>query len=366
MQIGYTDFSMIKEKLYHAMCKTYYTVLGQGRIYNSDVFSSIGVRVILKQLNYSEQEFPYYSLVLIINPRLLVGDQSYLGIYESTPLTNHLLIAKLNNCICRLGLTEYRNVRLGRTLRCTIEDFSISRLDLCTNYKFESDDIAASYLKLMRRGNRCRFLQEDTHYDHSAHRCRPYSDALLLRAASFDISIYNKYRQMKDNLCYFKEIPEEANGLLRFEMQLHPAKLRYLLQKVPDISLADLLSYTQDLCRAEFERYTKMLFCTGDYYTLNLACKIIQAHKTAVQSDKMIHFLQDVSANRSLYQTIRDYQRDGRSARYLLDGLARLGVNPVTIPEKWFGKAARLSSIPSLLGFCVPNNALPSQELHVC
>ena len=116
---------------------------------------------------------------------------------------------------------------------------------------------------------------------------------------------------MQDNIRYFKTIPAEADGLLRFEMQLHPAKLHYLLKKVPGIGLADLLSYTQDLCRMEFERYTKTLFCSGDYYTLNVACELVRKQVPTAQAIKIVQFLKDVSVNKSLYQTIKEYQREG-------------------------------------------------------
>lgn len=310
----------------------------------------------------SDFQYCYHSILLRVNPRILIGNSSYIGIYVNTPSENGRLILALNECLPQIGLTEYFSLELGQPCLCAIEDFRISRLDLCVNYQFPSAYLLSSYLKLMRRGNRLSFLTEPVIYDSIAKRKLPYKHALFLSASSFDICIYDKAAQMEDNIAFFKEIPPEATGLLRFEIQLRREKLKRALQKSPNTSLLTVLAYTPELCRMEFGRYTKSLFCTGNYYTLQDAKALIVQHETPYSACKKIQFLENVSANRSLEQTIKEYERDDKSCRYLLEGLAKLGINPVTIPEKWFGPHALLHSIPALLGFCPPTDPEQIQE----
>lgn len=358
LKLAASDYQKVLHILLRTNCKTWYAEYGSTLFWYSNIMRDKGVSVRLMSTSNLGPDLSlcYHSISLRVNPRILLGDTSYLGIYINTPEENARLISTLNRCLDAVGLKEFFSYDLGYNLPCTIENFTISRVDLCVNYKFDSDFIASSYLKLMRRGNRHQFLKETVKYDPAARRKIPYKNALSLAARSFDIVVYNKAAQMEDNLDFFQSVPAEADGILRFEIQLRREKLRRILDGLPDTGLYYILSYLPVLCRAEFARYAKALFCTGGYYTLQAAKSIINTLENPSSSHKKAQFIEAVSTNKSLYKTIREYEHKGKSCRYLLDGLSKLGINPVTIPERWFGPIAYLDSIPNRLGFCPPTD----------
>lgn len=258
--LSFDEYSHLATSLYQSPCRTRREEFGNSTYIKSNLFSAQGALVCLRYavLGGNAAGLTCCDLILRINPRIAIGDVSYTGIYECTPLNNRTLVQFLIKIVTVLGLANVSDIT------SIANKFRISRLDLCVNYKFESDYLASKYLKLLRRGNRTDFLTEKTYYDDMAKRTKPYKNALVLNANSFNISIYNKAAQMKDNAAHFAQVPESAIGLLRFEMQLRPGKLHYCTKGTSATSFAAFLLQIEELCRAEFKRYSKTLFCTGD------------------------------------------------------------------------------------------------------
>ena len=104
------------------------------RIYISERYKNVGVRLYF----HENEEGLQPHIRLIINPRILIGDISYTGIFEKTNENWIKLFLNLDNILNELG-SDY-----------SIESFTVSRIDLCVNLKANLRDINTT-MRLIRK-----------------------------------------------------------------------------------------------------------------------------------------------------------------------------------------------------------------------
>ena len=328
----------------------FYPSTKDGRFWQSDIFIELGIRTFLR---HDDVQYPYSEVKFVVNPRLALGDTGYIGIFEPSIENIQNFIFVMNNCLKKIKLNRLTEYHCGkeREVKCSINDFTVSRLDLCVNYTFPTQDIADTYLKLMRQGHWYHFLNDKTTYDKVGKRQKKYPNAIVLNAKTFSISIYSKKDQMIDQIHYFKEIPPQAEGLLRFEIQLTQSKINYIMRQNLCDSLSDLLEQISSISFSEFRRYMKGLFLKGDYVTLAKA-KAWVTNAYPKHALEIINFLKLVSVRRSLDTAIAEYE--AKELRYdkILRRLNKIMVNPVTLTEEDAKdiQCPLLPSIPLVLG----------------
>lgn len=347
--ISTKDYSRVFYFLKHHKSKFYPKTDNQAT-WQSEIFKRLGIRTYLR---HDDGEYPYSEIKFVVNPRLLLGDVDYIGIFEPTKESILQFISKMNQCIKKIKLNVLTTYHCGRDreIDCTINDFTISRLDLCVNYSFPTQALADEYLKLMMRGRWFEYLDAKTHYNDIAKRQKKYENAVVLEADSLTISIYSKKAQMLDQINFYKEIPRQAEGLLRFEIQMDQSKVKYLMKKNLCDSLKDFLSQVSDISFYEFRRYMKGLFLKGDYIPMRVAKeRVVKAYPE--HALEIIEFLKLVSKLRSLDKATAEYDSNGMRYDKILRKLDKLDINPVTLPEDDASELQchLLPSIPLVLG----------------
>jgi hypothetical protein len=344
-----TDYSRAFYFLKRHKSKFYPTTEDEN-IWQSDIFGELGIRTYLR---HEDGPYPYSEIKFVVNPRLALGDTDYIGIFVPTKDNIRQFLSVMNHCIKKIKLNKLTVYRHGkeRADDCTIDDFTISRLDLCVNYPFPTQGVADTYLKLMKRGRWFQYLDEKKPYNEISKRPKKYENAVVLEADSFTISIYSKKAQMLDQIGFFKEIPEAAEGLIRFEIQLEQEKVKRLWNNYSCESLSDFFEQIPEISFSEFRRYMKGLFLKGDYMLFRTAKdRVMKCYPE--HAPEIIDFLKLVSQVRSLDEAITEYDTKGLRYDKILRRLNIIKINPVTLPEDDAKEIQYplLPSIPLILG----------------
>jgi hypothetical protein len=217
-------------------------------------------------------------------------------------------------------------------------------------------------MKLYKRSDIPRYYKEyPPKYDEISHRMENTKYSHYLINDSVNINCYWKSREQ------MKKHPDRewsSENIIRFELQAKYRRMSYLRQRikkdVPDTELCNFLITSRllgdEMVRTELKNYFSRVIKPGDYYTLKGAKKLINNHKNlyADTKEKLIQVLELIDEHETipnareqfvpaiLRESSRKRLKDEFNAR--LRRLADLGINPVTIPERW-----RIPFIPSLL-----------------
>ena len=104
-----------------------------------------------------------------------------------------------------------------------LDDVSLSRVDFCTDLKFDRQEQADEYIRLLKKVPCKRVLREVLHWDSTQRRWVPYSESKLVRCGSYEFQIYPKQPQM---LTRGLSGAEYAKGVVRIELRAGRKKLK--------------------------------------------------------------------------------------------------------------------------------------------
>ena len=284
-----------------------------------------------------KKEFFEMGIKLVINPRILIGDKDYIGIFEPTEYNIERLFEGLAKIPYELKLDKVFHYEWFNNVG-NILNFRIHQIDFCINHKFESPYIADTYIKLLKRGNKTKNMAEDSYFDNNCNKFKKYKNFVGFKGKSFEIAAYNKQEQLLDHKKYFpEECIDEADGIVRFEIKVKREKIRRMLKSSDNIYVSELekmfnnIGYTS---QCEFSRYIKILFGKGDYYTMEKAVEIIRRNVKEKYHKDMINFLSLVSEKRSLWKAKAELTDTNRLDK-ILKQFKNVKLNPVTVPIRW-------------------------------
>ncbi len=272
-----------------------------------------------------------------INPKLLAGIRDYVTAADQSYLDT--VIQNFNREASRIS-----------KLLGTFDQYSFNRVDYCINFDLRELCIGCTVkqmMKLLKRGNHPPDLIERlNHYDHS-HR-KKAGDNLYLKNNSVNVNCYGKHAQLKKE---FPDCPniDDSKDVVRFEIQCKYPKV-YSMGKIIKSRtgtfplIQEMLS--DDLARTIITKYYQRIVGYGDYYSLELARRQVEACNFHPKKTKrLIDVLEHVNQCRGISKAMamlqcqarEDFKRSIRELNYI-------GVNPVTIPRE-----LNIKHIPNLL-----------------
>ena len=310
------------------------------RIYNSHIIEyTCGRKGLTWSITYNAMlgDNPYIVRATI-NPKILIGTKDYIAAASVIFMKDVMQIFDLE----------------ARQISRNLEPFSsyfLGRIDYCVNFDLKELGLACTpqqIIKLIKQSAIPLHFEERTEYDEIAHRKKTNANSFYLQSNSVVINCYWKYWQLKeqDPNC---ESLEDSSNIIRFEVQCKYYKvqaMKGLFSENRDYCNMQSAFFSDNLARDIIVRYFDSIIGRGDYYTLDLARRIVRSRQFKPQKEQrliadleLVNRKQGVANARAILQgqAREDFNRSLRE-------LDELNINPVTIPKDW-----GIAQLPNLI-----------------
>lgn len=292
-------------------------------IYTTNYLKDIGFNAIVLRKKINKEKYrnrPWMQVEILLNPKKLIDT-------NKTKITKDKDIVPISN--------RFNEVIKG--LDDSLKDFyywTLKRIDYATYIK---TPYVKEYIELFQHGDVPSKHFEELYKD-GGHRKGQRKGSFYLYSNSVAINFYDKEQERRDNKEKYN-IPEEdiikAKDILRIEVQLNKTKTDYIKRsyKFETKELHNFLDL--DTSRQEILKYYKKCIRVGDYYTLKKARKLIdnsdlspKAKTPLKDTVKLINKCRSIAEARKEFNGVKD------TFNAHLRELDKLGINPVTIPER--------------------------------
>lgn len=340
--------------------------------FECDILANKGIRIFLKKASYeknikhkdeiksgAENEYcMYYEIALNINPERMFDELNYIDMVNGS---DYPKIKKRFRKIMSVLKEVYKNASVSRRpfIYHNIENYLVHRIDYCVNLKIED---VKKYMKLIKRADII-----DGFNQHLYEKLKGMPTAInsyYFVYKNVTINFYDKKAQM-ENDSYFSirgvDI-EDANGIIRFEVQCNIRKV-YSLKNKFRISSHTLLQMCQDfIAQHIILYYYSKTIGDGDYYSFKKAKIIIEKNEKYKKKTKvkMIRLLNSVIKNGSVYSARKKWKDGEYEFKKLIHKLEKIGVNPVTIPANW-----HMEKMPNLISRIEQKFTLGYRKINV-
>lgn len=311
---------------------------GEGRFFCGHFFAH-GIRIYLSQLD------KWDIVKLVINPRKLIDPKShYLGIMLCDSHSFDLMEKEFATIMEKIGLPTNMN------------DWTLTRIDLCVNLVFDRKKLPCQIIELIRRGPDTNgFHKEDwvTYYSMKSidEKATLKKHSVKFENQSVAFVAYDKCYQMKlENLPLPKEM--SPRGILRLELRCKKDWINKQAAKHGYKKTLEKIRFLAENSQHYLSAYARRLLPTGEYCQPKAIKEKIKnainiRKKTKKRMEKFINVLD--SSNVNFEKAIRKMGTDlsDKTLRAMSDSFAALGICPVPLSTKC--KLKSITSIPSVL-----------------
>lgn len=224
------------------------------------------------------------------------------------------------------------------------EEWHLSRIDYTADIK---TPYVKEYIKLFQRGDKPPLYEinrgrKDAIERKKKHQRMPKThlpNSCTYSCQTAEITFYDKEAERIYNDRPAAEVAE-ARDTIRFEMRFRYGKIKKTSNTCSWSGNVISEAMTGGSRIADMAmRYIRICCRSGDYYDLATAKKIVRDSKEihSRTKGKLNYILDLVNAKRSIWKARESYIESTGNADFnsLLVKLDKIGVNPVTIPEKW-------------------------------
>lgn len=281
---------------------------------------------------------------LEINPHLLLisGDitcEDYLRIFTYTRENMKAVEDKVNIFLQQL----IRGLRF--------KDMALSRVDLCVNKYFGTEEILKTYMKLLKKlSHKKTYKPTEFSCDFSDYK-EMNKNSIRLKNGQRMITIYNKIYQQKQR-GYLDNVPET---ILRFEVSLLREEIYTHYQKPYKINNPiALLSYITSKSEEIIKKNILDLNLNLPYFKYHELFNIIQGSNYYCNTkDMMINLAKAIKKTKSINTALNNINHlsSEQEKKRLLEKFIKLNINPVTINKK-----SDCDKLPSLYELLFKNN----------
>jgi hypothetical protein len=377
--------SIINEGLYYEIANEL-NIAVNNKEYKTLNYSRLGFREI-RLINTSRKGFnPYYGIEVLLNPNVLIQGREVI-----TPIS-HLDLQRVSETFNQ----KFREIMRLRSIYEQIQPFnswSCKRIDYCVDIRLSN---AEEYMKLI-----CRADKPSEHYKYKSYskkdrldiqseqvgiisdvndgtetytgasieRHNTDMDSLYLYSESVNVNFYNKAAELRNRMHeehsnVTPELIEEAEGIIRFEVQCKSGKITDIKEifQLPDRSTEHYLSL--NIAREIILWYYDHTIGEQDYYSLYEARKIVnQQGELSTKMKGVLCNILNLNAKAKRITTAREQYTSEQGvkpngSKRVLHGsertynrniniLRNLGINPVTVPRGW--KKVRMNNLRELI-----------------
>ena len=290
--------------------------------------------------------FNDYRLVFRMNPQTLLTGQSSVDLF----------IASTNNvCLLQQRFQEVigvhlHNLDIPNVLELSqLSHYKCRRIDYTFDFHFDDQRDVDTFCNLTKKTSK--FIRT------TLRRCntlRKMDQSTAEANKSVKVMFYDKRKQIAQTNRYYSrhvdDLLNQANGILRMEVQCHKSKIESL-RKNYGFSSKCIMNYLSENIAADvlLKYYDNSVGC-GDFYSLYHAKRIIQqSDLTNLMKDKLGRFLQLIAQARHVSDGKEQFKRGtpikGNNENTVLGSintfrsrlklLQQLNINPVSIPKDW-------------------------------
>lgn len=314
------------------------SIYGEGRFFCGHFFEH-GIRIYLSRLDERD------VIKLVINPRKLIDPKAhYLGIMLCDDRSFDRMEKKFAAIMEKIGLPT------------NMDDWTLTRMDLCVNLIFDRKKLPCQIIELIRRGPVIKgFHKEDWVTYYSA---KPIGENAALKKHSVKFEnqsmafvAYDKCYQMKqEDLPLPKEM--RPRGILRLELQCKKDWIKKEAVKHGYTKTTEKIRFLAQNSRHYLRTYARKLLPAGEYCQPKVIKEKIKnakniRKKTKKRMEKFVNSLDN--SNVSFEKAVRKMGTDlsVKKVRTLLESFSALGICPVPLTSKC--KLKTITSIPSIL-----------------
>ena len=287
-------------------------------------------------------KYPYYRgyyIEAVINPKHLLG------------ISNNISVASENDIDEMIYLFN-REAQGISPIIGELSSFSLKRIDYCINFDLQELGINCSdeqMIKLIKRANIPNHFKERTKYCIESHRQKSDDISFYLTNPSVVVNIYCKTKQLERKQPKTKQLVgkqpnspdmDKASDVIRFEVQFKSKKIYPITRLLRESVGFDGIIHTMlsdDVAEKNICKYFAKVIMGGDYYTLSEAKRVIKSYKFRADKEaRLINDLRFVNSCRGIYKAKCKLQKKRLiSFNKSLTELTGIGINPVTIPQKF-------------------------------
>jgi len=300
-----------------------------------------GISWTLRFYNHSGK-FKTYLVEAKINPKVFVGIKDYIRASDSRYLLE--VERKFNE-----------EASLISPLLGQFFLYTPKRIDFCINFDLRELGIFCTpeqMMWLIKRGDYPSNFKEFQYYDKISHRKKTFKYSFYLWSGTVNINCYYKYFQLK---AQFPDCPniDDALHIIRFEVQCKYRKTRAMLlsekarmkeeeklfggHRSIDDPVRIIHRMLSDMTAEKIiTQYFNQIIKPGDYYTLAEAKEIIEDENfTLRKEDDIIRTLDEIN-KMGIARFRQQLHPSSVNIFYkVLNALAELNINPVTIPKSF-------------------------------
>lgn len=210
--------------------------------------------------------------------------------------------------------------------------WTLKRIDYAINYKTKN---VKDYIKLFQRADKpSEYFKEP--YDKTQKRRTQRAGSFYLFSKSVAINFYDKQAERIYNMKRQEDINNSKN-ILRFEIQCNKGKTDYI-NYTHEFKGKELYNYTEpSLSKEMIINYYLKTIGKGDFYKLDAAIKKVNSCEkySARCKNNLIDILKLINKCRSVWKARQQYSKTKETFNKGIKLIRKLGINPITIPERW-------------------------------
>ena len=307
-------------------------------------FSKHGIRLYLTMKKAKKKKYRY-SIKAVINPRKLIDpDCSYLGIMPSDEKSLDQMEERFTEIMRKAGLPEF------------IDEWSLTRIDLCVNFVFNRKKLPQQMIQLISRGPVPHSYNRDT-YTIPA-QANPNGEIHLEKHS---VKLWNKrialvaydkaYQMEKEGLLPPPELGMEKRGVLRVELQCRRDWIAEQAAEHKCQTVREKLDYFSSHSRDYLCEYVDRLYLHGEYFRYDLLCSKIEATDSIKGKSKkrMLNFVNLLASCNDFdaaFQVISESLTE-KQLEAMVKHFSELNIAPIPLMKKCKLKA--IQSLPSIL-----------------
>lgn len=296
-------------------------------------YSNFGIRIRLEHRTPKDSVECFY-VRMIVNPRKLIDPQSsYLGILPPTEKS----VQKLNQ--------TFRSLFQNTPFEDDIQQYYLTRLDLCTNIRCMDQKMFRELIRLLRKTATPKKYERKLYCHADKKKANRYNKHYIrIACGSQELVIYDKCYQLVENdlAIAYENLP---HGVMRVEVHYERAKLKKLENQLESDNPLAIIGQLMQKSKVRMIKLVEKCYPDLPYVSYEEANIMIElaACKTATKT-RMHTLLEQMQRKQSLDAAFRWMDKHGMKTQDLLLRFAKLGINPIPLRK---GFAA--SRVPSLV-----------------
>ncbi len=255
--------------------------------------------ILIHMFQVKKKDFYSYYITYRISARRVIDNENFVGLFNTKKYDE---LEEIVNSILK-----EKSSLLPKLNKCNLR-----RLDFCVNAQLENQEQVKAYINTAKRANVPSKLELYEEYNKISKRRKPTKDDFTVYASEYvEISIYNKYMQMKKdkNMTFSNKQIEKAKNIVRMEIRCMEGKLKALSKKYCIRTTKDFMRMGNVIGDELYNYYLKKIFGSGIICTLKEANKRIGLSEYSEKNKELLReFIDTANLSRSVAETIKDYK----------------------------------------------------------